>query len=415
MASGDRRLEIAAVFLLLFCALNARTFGQPPQSTPADGTPPREDTRTQYPPFLANSYVSVNAGALLHPLSRRQLEPGFDAGSIAAPRAAARVALLGHEVTPWLAVQLTYMRPVRFATYSDINGDGNAHHVWSGYGGATVKGRAPIAGRTSIYGEAGLAIASRHGFTRDAAPVVRDATYAALLLGAGVEYRLSPARDLTAGVTYLPSNARNSGSRAIMLDGGFRYTMRPLRPDRVEANRRSGFVVHEHLLQIEYTTGFGYTIDTFLATRVPVFWEGRVKVDRGVAVHYQRNVFHTRKLFALDLGTSASEWRSREGRQTFVTLSAYPLFRFTPVRTTLADVYVCYSLAGPTYMSARMLDGRDLGSRFTFQDFMGAGVFVGRDKRATVGVKINHYSNGNLFSENAAVTVPVTFAIGWAF
>ncbi len=376
---------------------------------------PPEDTRTQYPAWLANSYFSVNVGSLQKRFTQRQLEPGFRAGPIEVPHVAARVALFGHELTPFVSVQLTYMRPVRFVIYRDVNGDAAAHSVWTGFGGATLKGRAPIAGRVSLYGEAGLGIASRHGFAQDTAPVVRDTSYASILLGAGVEYRVRPAWDLTAGATYIPGNARDRESRAVMVDGGFRYTMRPLPQDRVEANRDGGFTFRARRLQVEYSTGFGYAINTFLSTRVPVFWKGDIKVDRGIALHYEQNVFHTRKIFALDVGTSASDWRTREARQGFFTLSVYPLFRFLPVRTKRADLYVCYSLAGPTYISTRLADGRDLGSHFTFQDFMGAGVLVGKARTVALGVKINHYSNGNVFPENAGVMVPVTFTAGWAF
>ena len=314
-----------------------------------------------------------------------------------------------------MSVQLTYMRPVHFVIYRGVNGDGGTHSVWTGFGGATLKGRAPIAGRVSLYGEAGLGISSRHGFTEAATPVVRDSAYASLLLGAGVEYRLRPAWDLTAGATYIPANARDRESRAVMVDGGFRYTMRPLTRDRVEATREGGFIFRAHRLQVEYSTGFGYAINTFLSTRLPVFWRGQIKVDRGIALHYEQNVFHTRKIFALDVGTSASEWRTRESRDGFFTMSVYPLFRFLPVRSKRFDVYACYSLAGPTYISTRRLDGRDLGSRFTFQDFMGAGVLVGGARTIALGVKVNHYSNGNVFPENAGVMVPVTFTAGWAF
>lgn len=374
-----------------------------------------EDTRTQYPAWLANSYFSVNVGSLQKPFTQRQLEPGFQAAAIEVPHVAARVALFGHELTPFMSVQLTYMRPVRFVIYRDVNGDAAAHSVWTGFGGATLKGRAPIAGRVSLYGETGLGIASRHGFNQDAAPVVRDTSYASILLGAGVEYRLRPTWDLTAGATYIPARARDRESRALMVDGGFRYTMRPLPQDRVEANRDGGFAFRAHRLQVEYSTGFGYAINTFLSTRLAVFWKGDIKVDRGIAVHYDQNVFHTRKIFALDVGTSASDWRTRQSREGFFTLSVYPLFRFLPVRTKRFDVDVCYSLAGPTYISTRLADGRDLGSRFTFQDFMGVGVLVGKARTVALGVKINHYSNGNVFPENAGVMVPVTFTAGWAF
>jgi hypothetical protein len=396
--------------LLMFVGMGALAFAQA-LDVPAS----REDTRTPYPAFLANSYFSVSAGFLDYPFSQQQLEPGFQAAAIDVPHAAARVALFGHELNPHVSMQCTYMRPVQFVTYRNVNGDRGAHKVWMGFGAITMKARAPVAGRTSVYAEAGLGITSRRGFTLDAIPVVRDARYASVLVGAGMEYRVSQTWDLTAGATYSPSSARNRQPRSLLASGGFRYTMRPLPEDRVIANRQSGVAFPAQLLQIEYSTGYGYGINTFLAKKLPVFWNGNVKVDRGLAIHYDRNVFHTARVFAFDLGTSASEWRTRGSRDTFFTLSVYPLFRFTPIRTKLADVYVAYSLAGPTYISSLTLDDQAIGSRFTFQDFTGAGVFVGRNRTVTAGVKINHYSNGNLFPANAGVKIPVTLGAGWAF
>jgi Lipid A 3-O-deacylase (PagL) len=402
---SSRLREIVVAGVLLAGALPTRAAAQ-------DAT---ADTRTQYPALLANSYFSVNVGWLQDSFSERQLEPGFRAASVESPHAAARVVLFGHEFTRLWSAQLTYMRPVRFVSYRDVNGDAAGHHVWTGFGGATVKGRAPVAGRTSLYGEAGLGIASRHGFSHDSIPVVRDDTHASVLLGGGVEYRVGPAWDLVAGVTYIPGSSASRDAHTLMIDAGFRYTMRPLPPDRVEAHRDSGFLFRERLVQIEYSTGTGYSINTFLSTRVPVFWKGDVQTGSGIAVHYEQNVFHTAKIFALDIGASASEWQTRTLHRDFVTLSAYPVFRFIPVRTKRADAYFCYSLAGPTFITTSTLEGRDLGSRFTFQDFMGAGLLLGAAKHVTVGVKINHYSNGNLFSENAGVMVPITWTLGWAF
>src|SRR5262245_1441007 len=84
-----------------------------------------------------------------------------------------------------------------------------------------------IAARTSIYGEGGLGITSRHGFPVGALhPVVRDAHYASLLAGGGIERTLSPTWDLTAGALYSPGDASVAESRALMISGGFRYTMR---------------------------------------------------------------------------------------------------------------------------------------------------------------------------------------------
>jgi hypothetical protein len=85
------------------------------------------------------------------------------------------------------------------------------------------------------------------------------------------------------------------------------------------------------------------------------------------------------------------------------------------LRTRPADFYLSYSLAGPTYISRVELDGLDTGHRFTFQDFIGTGMFLGRRRSVTIGLKINHYSNGNIFTENAGVKIPLTLALGYVF
>ena len=400
------RRALLAATLLAVCASVAA-----PQETAAA----HKDTRTQYPAPLRNSYFSLDVGFISYAFSARQLQPGFQAASIVTPHPSARIALFGHEFSRYFSAELTYMRPVRYVSYANVNGDAIGHHVWAHFGGLTGRFALPIAGRTSLFGEAGLGITSRHGFNwSTGAPVVTDAHYASWLAGGGVDRRISRGVDLTAALTYSPGRAAVAEPHALMVSGGFRYTMRPLPDGEVETNR-GGYVFPENLLQFEYSTGVGYAINTFLSERVPVFWGGHVKADRGIAAHYDRNVFHTRKVFALDIGVSASTWRSRTDRETFGTVSLYPLFRFFLLRTNAADLYACYSLAGPTYISRRTIDGMDTGRHFTFQDFIGGGAYLGSRRNIVAGVKINHYSNGNIFTENAGVKVPVTFTLGYAF
>jgi hypothetical protein len=403
--------------LLMTTAVVWCTIGPAPLSaqTASSPAPEREDTRAQYPRFLADSFFSVNLGYIGYEFTDRQLEPGFRAGSIDVPHVAVAVALFGHEFNEHVSAQFTYMRPVQYVSYRNINGSSTAHHVWMHFGGLSVKGRVPVTRRVSIYGEGGLGLTSRHGFESDGKVVVSSATNASVLAGGGLEYRVNRAWDLTTGVTYLPGRARDDQGGTTFAAAGFRYTMRQLPPERVEATRRSGFIFPANLLQIEFSTGVGYGVNTFVSRRVPVFWGGNVKVDRGIAAHYQRNVFHTKKVFALDFGASVSFFRSQANREEFYTLSAYPLLRFTLIRTRPADFYVCYSLAGPTYISRVIIDDSDTGRHFTFQDFMGMGVFVGERRKLSLGVKINHYSNGNIFTTNAGLKIPLTFELGYAF
>jgi hypothetical protein len=301
-------------------------------------------------------------------------------------------------------------------TYTSVRaGDGDAHHVRVNFGAVTLKGRAPLRGRLSAYGEGGLGFTSRTGFSLGDVPVVADAHYASVLVGGGIEYRLSAAWDLTGGVTLSPGHAAVSQPRTLFSSGGFRYTMRPLPPDRVAANREAGYTFPRQVVQVEYSSGTGYAVNDFVSRKVPIFWGGHAKVDFGVAPHYERNVFHTRKVFGLDVGASAGFYKTRENDDRFYTLSIYPLFRFTFLRARLADMYFAYSLAGPTYISKIVLDGLDTGRHFTFQDFMGIGWFAGSGRRLNAGVKINHYSNGNIFTQNAGVKIPLTFSVGYTF
>jgi len=85
------------------------------------------------------------------------------------------------------------------------------------------------------------------------------------------------------------------------------------------------------------------------------------------------------------------------------------------VRTNPLEFYLSYSLAGPTLITRTIIDDEETGRRFTFQDFMNVGVFLGRTRRITAEVRITHYSNGNLFPQNPGVTIPLGFYLGSTF
>jgi opacity protein-like surface antigen len=379
--------------------------------------PVQEDTRAQYPSLLANSFFSVNVGRIDYPFSGQQLEPRYRVAEIHIPRVTARVVLFGHEFNRFLAAQASYMRPVNYVSYRGINGSEGSRSVWMHFGTVTLRPQLPVTGRVTLYGEAGLGITARAGF-EDAdgvQPIVRDANYGSAVFGGGVDYRLTRSIDFTAGAIYVGGDEEARQPRTVFASGGIRYTMRPLPPEQVAASRDAGYFFPRQILQAEFTGGVGHGVNTFLSKDVPVFWGGRVNVDRGLALHYTRNVFHTRRIFSLDVGASASFWRSQAARQTFSTFSLYPLLRFTLLRREAADIFFMYSVAGPSVISESRLDALETGRRFTFQDFLGVGAFLGRDRRWTAGVKINHYSNGNIFTENAGVKVPLTVMVGWVF
>src|SRR5215213_5704395 len=120
------KVSSAVAAALIVCAAASATA----QTAQTAGT---GDTRTQYPAFLTNSYFSFNVGSIGYLFTGRQLEPGFEAESISKPRPAVRVDFFGHRFAKHLLAQVTYMRPARFVTYHNINGDQDRHQTSMAY------------------------------------------------------------------------------------------------------------------------------------------------------------------------------------------------------------------------------------------------------------------------------------------
>jgi hypothetical protein len=365
-------------------------------------------------------------GALDYPFSQKQLERGYQVESIHVRHVAVRAVLFGHHFGKYLSAQASYMRPVKYTIYENVTRPGVgaalqvgpvSHTVWMHYGSATLLARAPVTPRLSVYGEGGLGISNRTGFEAGGAFVVKHAHVNSLLLGGGVEYRWTDTVDVVGGAAYFTSSARHQQPYTIFGSMGLRYNMRPLPAERVRETIDAGFLFPRNLVQVGYSTNaFGYRLNNVVSKQVPIFWGGDVQVERSlVNAQYQRNLFHTKKVFSIDIGASVGVWRSRKTQEDFRTFSFFPLARFHLLRTAPADLYFAYAVAGPTFISRDIIDGLDTGSRFTFQDFMGLGVFLGRSKRLNLELNLNHYSNGNIVADNAGVKIPLAVKVGYAF
>ena len=80
--------------------------------------------------LLQNSFVTINAGAVDQPFSQDQLQPGFQAASIAVPRAAVRVMLFRPRIQQHTvrSGQLRCARELRHLHGRQRRGPGS-HHV----------------------------------------------------------------------------------------------------------------------------------------------------------------------------------------------------------------------------------------------------------------------------------------------
>jgi hypothetical protein len=376
-----------------------------------------QDSRAQYPWLLKKAWFGVNMGYIDYPFTNAHLTAGYKAASVQVPHLALRLTLLGYQFNEYLSAQITYMRPVNWVEYRDINGDRSNHSVWMNVGGLTAKARLPVGKNFSVYGEAGLGVITRNGFDINEVPVVKDVSYASVLLGGGLQYSLNRKWALNLSTTYSPEQKHALQPHTIFFSGGFAYNMQPLPEERVKRNSDSRYIFPKNLLQVAYTTnGLGYGVNHFVAEgAVPIFWGGEAELRRGFAVNYQRNVFHTKKVFSLDVGTSFGYWKSRLKNDAFFTLSVYPMLRFTVLRARPLDLYLNYSVAGPSFISKIDIDNWNTGKNFTFRDFMGMGVYAGRKRNLNAEINIGHFSNGNIFPANAGVKIPLSFNLGYAF
>lgn len=375
-----------------------------------------QDTRSQYPSVLQKSFFGVDFGNLHYPFSNSNLAPGYSAQTIKTPGEGVRLTLFGYHFNKNLSARITYMRPVDWVAYKNINGDDHKHTVWMNVGEITAKESLPIYKKLWAYAEGGLAVITRHGFNVDGTTVLKDGSYATYTIGGGLQFRMNRKWNLDVYSSYSPGKKDLKQPHTVFVSTGFTYNLHALPETVVKQNATSrGFP--KETFQFAYSTNaFGYGANHFFGEgKVPVFWGGNVGVEEGLAVNYRRNVFHTKKTFALDIAASLGSWDTRLKDTRFYTASVYPVMRFNFLRTDMADVYFLYSVAGPTYISRSLLDGYDTGKHFTFRDYMGIGGYFGRNNILNAEVNIGHFSNGNIYPNNAGIKVPLSFTFGYAF
>lgn len=373
-----------------------------------------QDQRTQYPPGLKESFFGVSTGSISYPFSGAQLEPGFTVQSVDVPHTAVRVTLYGCRITDHLSGKITYMRPVQWVQYRNLNGDREHHSVWMNIAGLSLDAKWPLHKKLSLSAEAGLAIITRNGFEINNVPVVKNANYATGMFGGAFHYHTGKKWDLLATAVWSPANNKVKQPTTFFFGAGFQYHLRELSPEKVKYNASGNYIFPKEILLAGYTSnGLGYGVNNFLSQKASIFWGGGAHIRHGFSLGYQRNIFHTRKVFAMDWAAGIGFWQSRDKRENLFTVSLNPVLRFNVVRAKPMDIFFEYSVAGPSFISKTRLDNVPLGRKFTFHDFMGIGLFAGERKRLHAGLRIAHYSNGNLFPENDGVKVPLTLNLGY--
>ena len=384
----------------------------------------KENPKTKFTNFLANSYYSLNFGGIFYPFSNDHLIDGFATETFSKNRFSGRL-LLGHKINEDLSVQFGTMRPASWFKYDNVNNIGYERSVWINAWSLSLKKDFKINNKINLFAEAGIANVTRFGFSINDQVIYDDAHFASLVYGFGLQYRLSDKWRLSANGTFLPKSTKNNQPSISQATLGFEYHLQQVDDKTAAEYAKNEYFFPKNIFQVSYGTGeigFGFNqffgmslpVGNFDSFGVPIFWVGEVKAQHALSLTYQRLIYRSEKIFSLDWGASATYFQSREGTDVFA-FSIFPVLRFYLWRKPTFDFYANYSIIGPAYITKSDIDNSKTGPNITYQDTMGFGVFFGEKREYNFELRIMHYSNGNIFTRNAGVAIPLQFTIGKTF
>ncbi len=377
------------------------------------------DDRTQLPGIFQNSYVGVDLAYLDFAYSNADLNAGYSAGQIKNNLIGASV-YAGHYFNPYLALQLSYMRPGPWVKFTNVTNNAGATPetatVWLNYLMLTLRPTLPINDRWSVYGEVGPAYVSRYGFTMSNGANIPSVGLIVPDTGVGASYRFSGQWHLEFSADSIWGNAANKQPATYYGEVGAYYLFNP--EQAMETGSGSPYIFPLNTIEIGLynRSVFNWDPTTFFTSVVPIFWNGEVLTQSGDYLMYERNVYHTQRWFSLDWGVDGARWESLYDHDVYYTASIFPEVRFWLLQQPKVALYFNYSAAGPTYLSRSTIDGQATGGHFTFQDFLGFGSYFGAERNFNINLKIIHYSSGNLMpNHNPGIKVPVMLGLGYAF
>ncbi|WP_298782510.1 acyloxyacyl hydrolase [uncultured Polaribacter sp.] len=381
--------------------------------------------RTKLTKFLSKSYYSVNFGGIFYPFSNDNLIDGYQTGTFSRNIFSGRL-LLGHKFTDNLSLQFGTLRPASWFKYDNVNNIGYERSVWINAWSLSLKKDFNINQNTSFYTEAGIANLTRFGFSINDKVIYEDAHYASLLYGFGMQHKLNDTWRLSLNGTFLPKSSKHNQPSISQVSLGFEYHLQQLDDKTANEYASNHYFFPDNILQLSYgTSAIGFGLNRFLGMSlkvgnfesfgIPVFWVGEVKAKHSLSLTYQRLVYRTKKIFSLDWGASVTYFQSELGEENVFAFSIFPVLRFYILRKKGFDFYTHYSIIGPAYLTKSDIDDIKSGPKTTFQDIMGFGVFIGNERKYNLELRIMHYSNGNIFTRNAGIAVPIQFTLGKTF
>lgn len=383
------------------------------------------DFKTQPNSFLSKAYYSINFGGIFYPFSNNNLKEGYQTDAFAKNIFSGRL-LLGYKILPDFAVQFGTLRPASWFQYTNVNNVGYHNSVWINAWSLSLKKNINLNDKLSFFAESGIANVTRVGFSINDEVVYSDAHYASFLYGFGFNYKLNKKWRLNLNGTFLPKSTKENQPSISQVTLGFEYHINKLSEEKADKFRKNGHFFPKNMLQVSYGTskiGFGVNrffgmslkVGNFESFGIPVFWVGEVKAANSFSITYQQLLFRTEKIFSLDWGASITAFNTEATNEKVLAFSIFPSMRFYLLRRNKFDMYANYSLIGPTFLTKGNLDNLNTGPKITYQDTMGLGFFFGKKRQYNAEFRIMHYSNGNIFTNNSGVAVPIQFTFGKTF
>ncbi len=370
--------------------------------------PPVADPATKMPAIFDGSWIGLSAGAKKTYFTNSDLTPGYAPSSIKNTITALRVTI-GHYFNPYIAMSINLMRG---AHSNKFIYPGVTTSVAESLFALTLRPTWPLNDTLSLFGEGGVGFISRKGYRINGVDVVSNDDILTAVFGVGFYYNLPYNMFLDLETEYTTPNKAKKQPSIFYVGLGFNYLLKATH-SHLQPGKQYWFP--KSTLQLNYVNQdlFYWDVARYFTPPkgLPIFFDGHIKVGKGIALTYEKTFFHTFKYFSIEWGWSTSQWQSRMSKQNFYTLSLFPEIKIWMLRSPSFDLFFTYSLAGPTYISKRFIDGSDSGSHFTFQDFLGIGAFLGQSKTVAINFKIIHYSNGNSLPSNPGVCVPVMLGI----
>lgn len=114
------------------------------------------------------------------------------------------------------------------------------------------------------------------------------------------------------------------------------------------------------------------------------------------------------------LGAGISAFWNDYDDKSVLIFSVLPSLRYYFAESELFKPYV-FATGGPSYLTEKKLGRQLLGGYVAFNDFIGVGTYVGRERVWSAGWCWRHISNADLYKPNEGFDVPFCFFIGRRF